>query len=287
MTHHCLKAIQSLALSVLGWLRTQVLQVLRAPGLPRPLVAPFSPLRQTAFTLALVAALTPSILLGSPMAAAALPDPLEQRLLAWPAWSLPAPLPRPGRGDLVWPAWFAGDWEVSSEDTDGDGPALHWHARFHTDGTGGAVADRAFNARAIGRAAFGDQLLSVVDDPANPNRQLTRLGGERLLETTVVGRRSALPSDQAFLADELSLQVLHGPGEPRIQRVEVLGRWQLRPDGTIDGEQWQASYPSPADGLAATGQRPLHLRLRLSPLPSEAHPASGTTAPARAAAGEG
>jgi hypothetical protein len=219
--------------------------------------------------LALVVALTFSILLASPGAAAAAPDPLEQRLLAWPAWSLPAPLPRPGRRDLVWPAWFAGDWEVSSEEAEGegDGLALHWHARFHADGTGGAVADRAFNARAIGRAAFGEELLSVADDPANPNRQLSRLGGDQLLETTVVGRRSARPSDHRFLADELSLQVLHGPGEPRIQRVEVLGRWQLRPDGTIDGEQWQASYPSPAEGLAATGQRSRHLRLRLSPLP--------------------
>ena len=219
------------------------------------------------FPFALAMALL--VALGIPGAAAAAPDPLEQRLLAWPAWSLPAPLPRPGRRDLVWPAWFAGDWEVSSEDADGeaDGPALHWHARFHADGTGGALADRAFNAQAIGRAAFGDQRLSVTDDPTNPNRQLTRLGGDQLLETTVVGRRSALPSHQEFLADELSLQVLHGPGEPRIQRVEVLGRWQLRPDGAIDGEQWQASYPSPTEGLAATGQRQRHLRLRLSPLP--------------------
>jgi hypothetical protein len=233
-------------------------------------------LKEAAMTMALVVALALPFLLGNPGAAAAAADPLEQRLLAWPAWSLPAPLPRPGRRDLVWPAWFAGDWEVTSEEAEGEGeePALHWHARFHANGTGGAVADRAFNARAIGQAALGDQLLSVANDPANPNRQLTRLGGDRLLETTVVGRRSALPSDQGFLADELSLQVLHGPGEPRIQRVEVLGRWQLRPDGVIDGEQWQASYPSPAEGLAASGQRPRHLRLRLSPLPPGSDPTS-------------
>ena len=92
----------------------------------------------------MVVALTLPLLLGSPGGAAAAPDPLEQRLLAWPAWSLPAPLPRPGRRDLVWPAWFAGDWEVSSEDAEGEGdePALRWHARFHADGTGGALAGR-------------------------------------------------------------------------------------------------------------------------------------------------
>ena len=198
----------------------------------------------------------------------------------------PAPLPRPGRRDLVWPAWFAGDWEVSSEDVDvegrgegqeskeGEGPALRWHARFHADGTGGAVADRAFNAQAIGRAAFGDHLLSVADDPANPNRQLTRLGGDRLLETTVVGRRSPLTGDQAFLADELSLQVLHGGFDPRVSRVEVLGRWQLQPDGSITGEQWQVSYASPADGLRAAAAQPRHVWLRLSPAPPGSDPAS-------------
>ena len=152
----------------------------RAKAIPPPPQArargaAFSPLREAGLAMALLLALSLPILLGTPAVAVAAPDVLEQRLLAWPAWSLPAPLPRPGRRDLVWPAWFAGDWEVSSEDVDvegrgegqeskeGEGPALRWHARFHADGTGGAVADRAFNAQAIGRAAFGDHLLSVAE----------------------------------------------------------------------------------------------------------------------------
>ena len=183
--------------------------------------------------------------------------------------------------DLVWPAWFVGVWEVSSEDVDvegrgegqgskeGEGPALRWHARFHADGTGGAVADRAFNARAIGRAALGDQLLSVADDPANPNRQLTRLAGDQRLETTVVGRRSALASPHDFLADELSLQVLHGPGEPRIQRVEVLGRWRLRPDGTCaSGSPHFRQSPIPA----AEQRRQTRFLASLSPAAGSSHP---------------
>jgi len=231
---------------------------------PAPLPRPWRALVRLALGLALAL----GALLGSAGVAAAAADPLEQRLAAWPAW-------------------FAGEWQVSSSDAEGEGPALQWRARFRAEAVdganqaeagdgagGGAVAERAFNARAIGRAALGAALLSVADDPANPNRQLTRLAGDQLLETTVVGRRSARSADGSFLADELSLQVLHGPGQPRIQRVEVLGRWQRRQDGGIDGEQWQASYPSPAEGLAAEGQRPLHLRLRLVPLPPGSDPAS-------------
>jgi hypothetical protein len=224
-----------------------------------------------ALAIALAGLVAPPVAAAAPGSA---PEPLEQRLFAWPAWSLPAPLPRPGRRDLVWPSWFVGEWQVSSAEADGAGPTLSWRARFRADGQGGAVADRAYNASAIGRAVLGAELLSVADDPANPNRQLSRLAGERQLETTVVGRRSTRPDSRSFLADELSLQVLHGPGEPRIQRVEVLGRWRLGDDGGIDGEQWQASYRSPAEGLAAEGQRQRHLRLRLSPLPPGSDPAS-------------
>ena len=42
---------------------------------------------------------------------------LEARLEAWPAWSDPAPLPRPrAKQDLVYPDWFDGLWEVESLD---------------------------------------------------------------------------------------------------------------------------------------------------------------------------
>ncbi len=195
------------------------------------------------------------------------PELLERRLASWPTWSLPAPLPRPGRDDLIWPAWFRGEWEVSSSPAEGAEPPLHWRARFVADGNGGAVADRAFNASQIGKALLGDELISVRNDPANPNRQLSLLRGDLQLESTLVGRRSARPTSASFLADELTLQVLHGPGAPRISRVEVLGLWQRLEDGSISGEQWQASYSSPAAGLAAQADHPKRFSLRLVPLP--------------------
>jgi hypothetical protein len=156
---------------------------------------------------------------------------------------------------------------VSSTAATGAPLGQHWQARFVADGKGGAVADRAFNASQIGTALLGDGLISVRNDPANPNRQVTLLRGDRELESTVVGRRSAQPDGATFLADELTLQVLHGAGPPRISRVEVLGRWQRLEDGSINGEQWQGSYASPAAGLAAEVDHPQRFTLRLVPLP--------------------
>ena len=193
---------------------------------------------------------------------------LPARAADWPAWSLPAPLPRPGHGDLVYPAWFEGRWQVRSD-------GLVYEARFRTE-AGGVVGERAFNAEGVGRALLGDQLLSVDDDPANPNRQIARLVGDVRLESTVVGRRTETSGD-TFWADELALQVLHGPGEPRVSRVETLSHYQLEPNGSISGEQWQASYPSPALGLAAEPTSTGHYGLRLTPL--EPAPAAAPPGP--------
>lgn len=201
------------------------------------------------------------------------PGPLERRLASWPAWSLPAPLPRPERGDLIWPTWFQGEWEVSSIAAAGTEPPLRWRARFVAAGDDGVVADRAFNAGQIGAALLGDGLISVRNDPTNPNRQVSLLRGDRQLESTVVGRRSSHPDRATFLADELTLQVLHGAGPPRISRVEVLGRWQRLEDGSISGEQWQGSYASPGAGLAAEVDHPQRFSLRLAPLPPGSDPA--------------
>ena len=193
---------------------------------------------------------------------------LPARAASWPDWQLPAPLQPSGRSDLVYPAWFAGSWQLSSHDLAGQEPDLQHPVRFVDQGGGVVVGDRAFNANAVGAALLGAQLLAVENDPANPNRQLARLAGGVLLESTVVARRSE-PSDNGsgadrFSADELALQVVRGPGgEPRISQVETLSRYRLEADGTISGEQWQATYPSPGAGLIARPLRTAHWQLRL------------------------
>lgn len=145
--------------------------------------------------------------------------------------------------------------------------------RFLIDHHGAVVGDRAFNATQVGDALLGGQLLSVANDPANPNRQLALLRGDLELESTVIGRRSQGGSEAVvlgddFLSDELALQVLHGPGGARISRVETLSRYRLVASTPghelIRAEQWQASYPSPEQGLVAHAGDSHHLWLLLS-----------------------
>ena len=191
---------------------------------------------------------------------------LPARAASWPDWHLPAPLQPAGTSDLIYPSWFAGSWQVSSTDADEPQSTLHYPVRFAAPTRGVAVVgDRAFNARAVGRALLGEALLSVVNDPANPNRQLARLQADRLLESTVVARRSETEGNQLW-SDELALQIVHdGGGNPRVSQVETLSRYQQHSDGSISGEQWQATYPSPAEGLRAAPLRTAHWRLRLQP----------------------
>lgn len=233
----------------------------------------------------LAAGLLALLVIVGPSAAAAAapapgPSPLEQRRAGWPDWRLPAPLPRPGRSDLEYPAWFAGDWQVSSWEADATPEsAVRWAVRFRPGPSGAVVGDRAANARAVGRALLGEALQEVHDDPANPNRQLARLQGDQTLESTVVGRRTEwLPGEpDLFLSDELNLQVLHGPGDPRVSRIETLSRYERHGEGDrrwITAEQWQARYPSPAQGLVAAASSTSHWQLRLDPLPPGSDPAS-------------
>ena len=210
------------------------------------------------------------------MAAPAWASTLADRAGAWPSWSLPAPLERPGSSDLTYPSWFEGTWQVRSD-------GLAYTVRFTRTGAGEVVGDRAFNAQAIGAALLGETLQGVANDPANPNRQIATFkppsGPVFSLESTVVGRRQGPPSPTSFEADELALQVLHGPGDPRVSRVETLSRYELQTDGQIRADQWQATYPSPAFGLAAQPTGTDHVVLRLQkisprPLPPGSDPAS-------------
>ena len=220
---------------------------------------------------------------------------LEARLEAWPAWSDPAPLPRPrAKQDLVYPDWFEGLWEVESLDLLADGtvnvnvPPLQHLAQFQRNQHDDVVGNRPFNARAVGQALLGEQLISVEQAPHQVNRQLARLSDDRLLETTVIGRQQTSINAAAFLSDELVLQVMHGARAPRLSRIETLSRYRPCPNepgaeivSRICGEQWQQTYPAPGETSESFVQRPSRYKLTLTRLqdPAEAgeHPSDRAT----------
>ncbi len=93
-----------------------------------------------------------------------------------------------------------------------------------------------------------------------------------------MGRRSESSNPTDFWADELALQVLHGPGDPRVEPGGNPEPLQQNPDGTVTTEQWQASYPSPALGLAAAASSSGHFQLTLTPLSPDPLPAQSDPA---------
>ena len=211
---------------------------------------------------------------------------LQERLDAWPTWQLPAPLPRPRRSeDLVYPDWFRGVWQVESTDKD-DGSTLIHQARFEANeaSAGAVVGDRRFNAQAIGQALLGDELLAVEQAPGQVNRQLARLSQDRQLETTVIGRRENGLDQADFISDELVLQILHGPGAPRISRIETLSRYEHCNDtsaisavNAICADQWQARFAAPGEGVSS---QPLSVHRYALKLTKPLDPTASTEPPA-------
>ena len=205
---------------------------------------------------------------------------LEARLKAWPAWSEPSPLPRPrAKEDLIYPDWFEGLWEVENLDLSENGtvdenlPPFKHLARFQLNQHNDVVGDRPFNARAVGQAFLGKQLISVEQGPHQVNRQLARLSDDRLLETTVIGREQTSIHIASFLSDELVLQVMHGARAPRLSRIETLSRYQPcqgEPSADIVsricGEQWQQTYPAPGAANESFVQRASRYKLTLTRL---------------------
>ena len=202
---------------------------------------------------------------------------LEQRFESWPQWSLPAPLPRPrAKQDLIYPDWFSGTWEVTSEALDDSGqpipkdPPLVHEVRFLRNRRSELIGDRPFNAAAVGKALLGEQLLSVEQDSSQVNRQLARFRDDVLLETTVIGRRETSPKEATdFFSDELVLQILHGPGAPRLSRIETLTHY-VRCGDDICADQRQVSHAGPGLKTDQTLEgRSSRFRLTLRPMALE------------------
>jgi hypothetical protein len=202
--------------------------------------------------------------------------PIADRLAAFPDWDS-KPTLAAAQGDLVYPDWLRGDWQLTSTlvdlaaplapelvtpgfegNRDQLGQPVTCLVRFvatlpRSQGfipiamrTPQTVADRAFNGLSLARAYLGDEVVKAVKvDATNPNRQLTLLNGNRQLESTVTAR-TVETSDDQFITVERFQQVFRGGAIPYFNEVETTTAYRQAPSRVL-ADQVTAVYLSPQD----------------------------------------
>lgn len=224
--------------------------------------------------------------------------PLADRLAAFPVWGSKPALPT-AQGDLVYPDWLRGDWQLTStlvdlaaplapdlvtpgfegNRTQVDRPVI-CPVRFVgvsrrsqglvpiMTGASQTVADRAFNGLSLARAYLGDaEVTAVKIDPDNPNRQITLLRSHRQLEARVTARAIELSGDR-FITVERFQQVFRGGAIPYFNEVETTTAYR-QAGRDITADQVTVVYLSPQDPdfLKAQNQPVALYRYRLELTP--------------------
>ncbi|MGF1458405.1 MAG: DUF6816 family protein [Leptolyngbyaceae cyanobacterium] len=206
--------------------------------------------------------------------------PIRDRLNQFPDWEDKPPTSS-ANGDLIYPDWMAGTWEMTSTLTDVSAPLapqittpgfdgnqsllnqpIVCRVRFEPKLTSytksfllqprlaqeEVVADRAFNGLSLARAYLGEETVKAVKvDPENPNRQLTILRGDRQLESTVIGRAVESPTRADFLTTELFQQIFRGTAQPYVNQVETTTAYHRLDPDHIAADQITAVYLSAQD----------------------------------------
>ncbi|MCW5312829.1 hypothetical protein GTQ43_02890 [Nostoc sp. KVJ3] len=225
---------------------------------------------------------------------------LYERLASFPQWEKLTSV-QAASGDLIYPEWMAGSWQVTSTLIDLAAPLA---PDIVTPGFGGnrrqlnqpvnfvvrfvkaqphisrlkifpqidykspsLVADRAFNSLNLARAYLGDEaVLSVKVDPDSPNRQITFLRSSRQLVSIVTARATETVSDGKFITTEVFQQLFKGGSRPYLNSVESTTAYhKLLANPAIEADQVTAVYLSPQDpDYFKAGSRPVALyRYRL------------------------
>lgn len=206
--------------------------------------------------------------------------PLSDRLATFPDWNSKPPT-KPATGDLVYPDWLAGTWEMTSTLVDIAAPLapeietpgfesnqsllnepITCKVRFEPRLTSYTqsfllkprlaqekiVADRAFNGLNLAKAYLGEEAVKkVVVDTKDPNRQLTILADYHMLESTVTGRATETPSDTEFITTEFFQQMFRGGGKPYFNEVETTTAYHQVDDDHVTADQVTAVYLSPQE----------------------------------------
>jgi len=219
--------------------------------------------------------------------------PLSDRLATFPDWNSKPPT-QPATGDLVYPDWLAGTWELTSTLVDIAAPLapeiktpgfesnqslldepISCMVRFEPRLTSYTqsfllkprlaqeeiVADRAFNGLNLAKAYLGEEAVKkVVVDAKNPNRQLTILADYHMLESTVTGRAIEAPSNTDFITTEFFQQMFRGGGKPYFNEVETTTAYHQVDDDHVTADQITAVYLSPQEpNYFDAGNRPVAL----------------------------
>jgi hypothetical protein len=211
---------------------------------------------------------------------------LVDRISSFPNWES-KPSVAVSKGDLIYPQWMAGNWNVNSTLVDLVAPLapqiatpgfernrrylqqpVLFKVRFQPEKTTGLisnytskslkniVADRAFNGSNIAKAYLGDRtVLSVKVDPHDPNRQITVLKGEKQLISIVTGRETETLNPCEFVSTEISQQVFRGESDIYLNEVETTTAYRFVAGGKngnsatkrIEADQMTAIYLSPQD----------------------------------------
>jgi hypothetical protein len=211
---------------------------------------------------------------------------LGDRISSFPDWDSKPPI-AVANGDLVYPDWMAGSWNVASTLIDLAAPLapnivtpgfeknrqylqqpVLFTVRFQPEKNIGLisnltskkapkiVADRNFNGLNIAKAYLGnDGVLSVKVDPNNPNRQITILKGDRQLISIVTSRGTETPNPREFVSTEISQQVFRGETDIYLNEVETTTAYRVIGSGEngdseskkIVADQVTAIYLSPQD----------------------------------------
>lgn len=195
-------------------------------------------------------------------------ETLVERLALFPNWH-EKPLVQAAKGDLIYPAWFAGDWTVTTTLVDMVAPLapdlvtpgfesnrqfldrpITFPVRFieaepagmqlfmqpllqslFSDQPPTIVSDRAFNGINLAKAYLGDRaVLTVKVDPTNPNRQITLFRDDRQLISTVTARTVEVPSPEQFVTTEIFQQEFLGSPEIYFNEVENTTAYTRQPD---------------------------------------------------------
>ncbi|MGF1602310.1 MAG: DUF6816 family protein [Thermosynechococcaceae cyanobacterium] len=223
------------------------------------------------------------LLCGNDSNADAIAAPLSDRLAQFPDWKSQPPL-KPAQGNLQYPDWFLGEWEVTSTLTTLKAPLapdivtpgfagqkksldqpVVFTVRFIREalapkiglasvpdegiadsGDLTTVADQAYNSRSLMTAYLGQEAVrSVAVDPKDPTRQIMRLKGDRKL-TSVISDRATESQEGEFITSELFQQIFSSARQIYVNQVENTTDYQ-RDGSQIEADQITAIYLSPQD----------------------------------------